>query len=259
MTDSAAAASGKGADWPRAWLRETLGLEVEDTSLFRAALTHRSADGENNERLEFLGDSVLNLVVAERLYTLFPLADEGSLSRLRARVVSSQPLAEVGASLGLGDVLRLGSGELKTGGFRRESILADATEALIGATYLVAGFGRARDLTLWLFREPLARLDLAIDLKDPKTRLQELLQGRGLPLPAYVLERSEGEPHEQIFWVRCEVAIPPRPRMQVAGRDVTGLTFDCTGQGSSRRRAEQQAAEAVLRALAGTDLQDEES
>jgi ribonuclease III len=258
MADSAAPAE-KGADWPKGWLRESLGLDAADPALFRAALTHRSAEGENNERLEFLGDSVLNLVIAEHLYRLFPQADEGSLSRLRSRIVSSQPLAEVGAQHGVGEVLRLGSGELKTGGFRRESILADAIEALIGATYLDAGFAKARELTLWLFRGPLARVDLSVDLKDPKTRLQELLQGRGVPLPEYVLERTEGEAHEQTFWVRCAVTVPERPRVQLGGREIAGQVFEFTGCGSSRRKAEQQAAEGVLGALSGVPAGGQET
>ena len=127
------------SDWPAAWVREKFGYEPRDLALFTAALTHRSASGRNNERLEFLGDAVLNLVVAEHLYRAFPDCTEGDLSRLRARVVSSEPLAEVAAGLGLGDALHLGSGELKTGGFRRKSILADALEAVCGALFLDGG------------------------------------------------------------------------------------------------------------------------
>ncbi|HEY2595646.1 MAG TPA: ribonuclease III domain-containing protein, partial [Chloroflexota bacterium] len=125
-----------GADWPARWLREQLSYEARDLDLFRAALTHRSAAGANNERLEFLGDAVINLVIAQTLYRAYPQADEGDLSRLRARLVSATPLAEIALALGLGAALQLGAGELKTGGFRRESILADGLEALCGAIFL---------------------------------------------------------------------------------------------------------------------------
>jgi ribonuclease-3 len=206
-------------------------------ALFEAAFTHRSAPGRiNNERLEFLGDAVLNLLAAELLYQRFPAASEGDLSRLRARLVSTAPLAEAAQSLGLGDELRLGSGELKTGGFRRESILADALEALIGAVYLDAGLEAARAVVA-RFCEPLIdTLPPPEDLKDPKTRLQELLQGRGLALPEYRVEQVSGEPHLQHFSVRCEV-----PELHIA----------TAGEGSSRRRAEQDAAQRVLDSLTG--------
>ena len=234
------------ADWPQGWLRTVLGYEPRDLTLFRRALTHRSAPGPNNERLEFLGDSVLNLVVAEAVFARFPDADEGTLSRLRSRVVSGPPLAAVGARLGIGDMLQLGSGELKTGGFRRESILADATEALIGAVYLDAGIAAARSLVLNLFAEPLAGLDAQGEMKDAKTRLQELLQSRGVSLPAYALERVAGEAHAQTFWVRCVVEFPARTRIMLQGEEVGGRRFECEGVGMSRRRAEQAAAEGVL-------------
>jgi ribonuclease III len=220
------------------WLRDLLGNVPTNAALFAAALTHRSATSENNERLEFLGDAVLGLVIAEALYSRFPDADEGYLSRLRSQVVSAAPLAEVGAQIGIGTVLRLGSGELKSGGFRRESILADATEALIGAVYLDAGLTAARTLVLRLFAARLDGLAAKSELKDAKTRLQELLQSRGEALPEYVLVRSEGEPHEQTFWVRCDV----RPlRSQTASQT--------QGVGQSRRRAEQMAAEQMLEEL----------
>jgi ribonuclease-3 len=247
-----AAAAMQREDWPGAWLRDTLDYQPRDLRLFKAALTHRSATGSNNERLEFLGDAVLNMVAAEQLYLVFPAADEGALSRLRARVVSSQPLAEVGAELGLGDVLLLGAGELKSGGFRRESILADATEALIGAVYLDAGLDAARSLVLRLLGGRIAALDAEDELKDAKTLLQELLQSRNLALPTYVLQRVEGEPHEQSFLVRCEVAFPDRGRLRIGGQDMTGQRVIGTGQGSSRRRAEQAAAQIVLAQLLAT-------
>jgi ribonuclease-3 len=206
-------------------------------SLFEAAFTHRSAPGRiNNERLEFLGDAVLNLLAAELLYQRFPAASEGDLSRLRARLVSTGPLADAAQSLGLGDELRLGSGELKTGGFRRESILADALEALIGAVYLDAGLEAARAVVTRFCGPLIDSLPPPEDLKDPKTRLQELLQGRGLALPEYRVEQVSGEPHSQHFSVRCEV-----PELRIT----------TVGEGSSRRRAEQDAAQRVLDGLAG--------
>lgn len=221
-------------DWPLAWVRAQLGYEPRDPGLFRAALTHRSAPGPNNERLEFLGDAVLNLVVAHHLYATFPQASEGDLSRLRARVVSGEPLAEVAASLQLGEALQLGSGELKTGGFRRHSILADAFEAVCGALYLDGGLAVAENVIERLFERRIAALPAPHELKDAKTRLQEYLQSRGLMLPRYRVERVEGEAHEQIFYVTCEV-----PVLQLAAE----------GRGSSRRRAEQEAAERILAGL----------
>ncbi len=240
------------ADWPQPWLGGVLGYEPRDLALFRRALTHRSAPGASNERLEFLGDSILNLLVAEQVFARFPEADEGQLSRLRARVVSAQPLAQVGAELGIGDVLQLGSGELKTGGFRRESILADATEALLGAVYLDGGLDAARRLVLRLFAAPLAGLHATAEIKDAKTRLQELLQSRAVPLPAYVLERVAGEPHAQTFWVRCTVEFPAKTRIMLQGEDYAGRQLDYLGEGLSRRRAEQAAAEGVLALLPQT-------
>jgi ribonuclease-3 len=221
-------------EWPSVWLREKLGYEPRDPGLFVAALTHRSAPGRNNERLEFLGDAVLNLVVAEHLYRQFPDCTEGDLSRLRARVVSSEPLAEVATSLGLGDVLKLGSGELKTGGFRRKSILADALEAVCGALFLDGGLEVARRVIEALFESRIAALPPPDALKDAKTRLQEYLQSHGYALPRYTVERVEGEAHAQVFWVSCEVL---------------GLDVHAEGSGSSRRRAEQEAAGRILQQI----------
>jgi ribonuclease-3 len=221
-------------DWPLAWVRAQLGYEPRDPALFRAALTHRSAPGPNNERLEFLGDAVLNLVVAHHLYAAFPGATEGDLSRLRARVVSGEPLAEVAASLSLGEELQLGSGELKTGGFRRHSILADALEAVCGALYLDGGLAAAEGVIARLFQPRIAALPAPHELKDAKTRLQEYLQSRGLMLPRYTVQRVEGEAHAQTFHVSCEVP---------------ALRLTAEGQGSSRRRAEQEAAERILAAI----------
>lgn len=217
--------------WPLDWLSGRLGYAPLDATLFEAALTHRSASGRNNERLEFLGDAVLNLVAAERLYRLYPLATEGDLSRLRARVVSAEPLAAIALELGLGDVLLLGSGELKTGGFRRQSILADALEAVIGALYLDRGMDTARQVVEGLLESRIAAAPEPSELKDSKTRLQEWLQGRSQPVPVYEVESVEGPPHEQHFVVRCDVAA------------LGGAT---RGSGSSRRRAEQDAAQQQL-------------
>jgi ribonuclease III len=221
----------------RSWLRGVLGREVQRPELYHAALTHRSSHASNNERLEFLGDAVLGMVIAEELYLRFPAADEGSLSRLRSQLVSSAPLAAVGAQIGIGPMLQLGPGELKAGGFRRESILADATEALFGATFLEGGLDPARSLILRLFGERLDALQPEAQMKDSKTQLQELLQGRGETLPDYVLESAVGEPHEQVFSVRCQVRL------------ADGDLLEAAGEGSSRRRAEQESAAAVLRQL----------
>jgi ribonuclease-3 len=218
-------------DWPLFWLEGTVGYTPKNLELFTAALTHRSASGRNNERLEFLGDSVVNLAVAELLYERFPQSSEGDLSRLRASLVSAEPLASIAQRLGLGEQLQLGSGELKTGGFRRQSILADALEALVGALYLDAGLETARRLFIdWCTPLLLAMPDAAT-LKDPKTRLQEMLQSRAIALPVYSVENIIGEPHAQHFTVRCEI---------------TELGLASEGEGSSRRRAEQEAAERIL-------------
>jgi len=223
------------AGWPAAWVHERLGYTPRDAALFRAALTHRSAGGQNNERLEFLGDAVLNLLTARRLYALFPHAAEGDLSRLRARLVSREPLAEVAAALGLGAVLQLGSGELKSGGFRRQSILADALEALCGAIFLDSGLPAVEAAIEPLFAARIAALPAPEALKDAKTRLQEHLQSRSLTLPRYVVLGVEGEDHAQTFRVSCEVA---------------DLKLRVEGGGLSRRRAEQQAAERMLERIA---------
>lgn len=219
---------------PIVWVREHLHHEPRDEALFRTALTHRSAAGPNNERLEFLGDAVLNLVIARHLFEAFPTASEGDLSRLRARVVSAEPLADAAAALGVGEALKLGSGELKSGGFRRQSILADALEALIGAVFLDGGLQAAEALVHALLGPRVAALPAPETLKDPKTKLQELLQARGLARPVYQVQRVEGEPHAQVFEVSCRVQ---------------GLGQAAEGRGSSRRRAEQEAAERILSTL----------
>jgi ribonuclease-3 len=213
------------------WVQHKVGHAFRDPGLLAAALTHRSASSRNYERLEFLGDSVLNLIVSEQLYRLYPAASEGDLSRLRARVVSAEPLAEVAQQLGLGERLMLGSGELKTGGFRRQSIVADALEALIGAVYLDAGLEVARALVLRLLESRIASAPDLASLKDSKTRLQEYLQARSLPLPSYTVESVAGEPHDQHFRVECRV---------------DSLDRAARGEGKSRRRAEQEAAQRML-------------
>jgi ribonuclease-3 len=215
-------------------LRDLLDEAVLASSRFQQAITHRSAGGRHNERLEFLGDSVLGLVISAYLYENCPDCDEGGLSRLRASLVKKESLAELGRDLALGDWLKLGAGELKSGGFRRDSTLADALEAIIGAVFLERGFGEARDFVLALYRERLASLPSVDDLKDPKTRLQEFLQGREQELPSYEVIDVRGKPHNQKFTVRCRIP-------------VLGIVTE--GEGGSRRKAEQAAAEKALHHL----------
>ncbi len=215
-------------------LERKLGYSFKDQDLMILALTHRSFAGRNNERLEFLGDAILNFVAGEALFERFPQAREGQLSRLRARLVKGETLAVLARGFELGEYLRLGSGELKSGGFRRESILADALEALIGAIYLDAGMDAARARVLdWLSGE-LDGLTLIDTNKDPKTRLQEFLQSRACELPRYEVVDIQGEPHCRTFMVECQVAL---------------LNEKTLGQGGSRRIAEQVAAAAALIAL----------
>jgi ribonuclease-3 len=216
------------------WLEGRLGWRARDAALIARALTHRSAGGADNERFEFLGDAVLSFVVAELLYREFGDAPEGDLSRYRAALVSGEALADVAETLDIGARLRLGPGELRSGGFRRRSILADAFEALLGAVYLDGGVEAARAMVERLWRPRLEALRAAPPPKDPKTRLQEQLQARALGLPAYSVESVSGEPHEQQFAVRCSVGT---------------LGVSAEGRGSSRRRAEQLAAERVLEAI----------
>ena len=216
---------------PAGWLQERLGCSFADAGLLVRALTHRSAGPDNNERLEYLGDAVLSFVVAEMLFESHPDASEGELSRYRASLVSGDALGAIALELGLGQYLHLGDGELKSGGRRRASILADALEALVGAVYLDRGLDAARALAARLLRGRLDELPGASELKDAKTRLQEWLQGRGLGLPEYTVTEVSGEPHEQRFRVRC---------------DVDELSIAAEAEGSSRRRAEQEAAALVL-------------
>ncbi len=216
------------------WVERVFGYTFADPALCESALTHRSAGSHHNERLEFLGDSILNCAVARLLYHAHPHADEGVLSRLRASLVSGEALAQVALKLEVGEHLRLGSGELKTGGFRRASILADALEAILGAIFLDSGFEAADAVVERLMYSRMAGLPAAELLKDPKTRLQEALQGRGLALPVYTLTAVTGDAHAQAFTVTCDV-----PTFGVAA----------VGEGGSRRRAEQLAATKLLELL----------
>jgi ribonuclease-3 len=204
-----------------------------DPGLATLALTHRSVGKPNNERMEFLGDALLGALVAELLYEAHPNASEGELSRLRAQLVNGQALAVIARELELGDDLKLGPGELKSGGYRRDSILADAFEALIAAVYFDDGFDACRQVVRRLFSPRVAELKRSS--KDAKTRLQEWLQGRGLALPLYELTDSYGEDHAKIFDVSCTIDEPEPIRVE--------------GRAGSRRAAEQDAAEAVLRRL----------
>jgi ribonuclease-3 len=213
---------------------ERLGHPFADHALFEQALTHRSAGGRHNERLEFLGDALLGLVIADELYRLRPHADEGELSRMRASLVRRETLAELARDLDLGDHLRLGAGELKSGGYRRDSVLANGLEALIGAAYLDGGFAAGRALLLRLYAGHLANLPLQGPEKDPKTRLQEYLQARGLPLPEYCVVEVAGEDHDRTYTVTCQV---------------DGLAAPLNGVGLSRRKAEQAAARHALARL----------
>jgi ribonuclease-3 len=203
-------------------------------SLLQQALTHKSVGRSNYERLEFLGDSILSLVVSTRLYELYPEAPEGDLSRMRARIVRGKTLGEIAVSLGLGRHLKLGEGEMKSGGFRRSSILADALEAMLGAIYIDGGYDACRRVIIALCDPLIAILPSAEDLKDPKTRLQEWLQARGKPLPVYELVREEGADHAKSFYVSCS--------LEDHGLQTIAL-------GDSRRKAEQAAAADLLARL----------
>lgn len=208
-----------------------LGYQFQDEALFSEALTHRSAGSSNNERLEFLGDSVLNLVIADELYKMYPKMREGDLSRLRASLVNGDSLADIAADLQLGDFITLGAGERRSGGHRRSSILADCVESIIGAVYCDSSFEACRKLILKLYTEKLANIPDVHSLKDPKTRLQELLQSRQHPLPEYNVTRVSGKAHEQVFEVDCSISV---------------LGIHASGQGRSRRKAEQLAAEQAI-------------
>ena len=216
-------------------MNDGFGHAFRDPELLRRALRHRSAGPAHNERLEFLGDALVNLIVAESLYAHWPRADEGALTRARATLVRESALAEVARTLRLGELIELGPGEMKSGGHRRDSILADALEAVVAAIYLDAGFEACRAAVLPWFAESIDALPPLHKLgKDAKTRLQEWLQGRQYPLPVYALLAESGEDHAKSFRVSCALTDPAMIR---------------EGEGGSRRAAEQLAAEAVLAAL----------
>lgn len=215
-------------------LERALGYQFSQPEILRQALTHRSHSSPHNERLEFLGDSVLDCVIAKLLYENFPSQKEGELSRLRASLVRQETLAAIAADLALGEVLRLGEGELKSGGFRRPSILADALEAVFGAIFLEAGYAVAEEVIGKLYRVRIGQIDPRNSGKDAKTSLQEWLQARHLPIPQYALLKTEGEGHMQQFEVSCSV---PSHDLNVVGT------------GASRRAAEQQAARGAMERL----------
>jgi ribonuclease-3 len=215
-------------------LERAIGHPFSDSSLLLTALTHRSHSSPHNERLEFLGDSILNGVIARQLFDRFPDMPEGDLSRLRANLVRQDSLHQLALSLSLGKFLRLGEGELKSGGSQRPSILADALEALFGAVWLDAGYDAASAVIVRLYGDMLGAIVPGQPIKDAKTLLQEYLQGRRLPLPKYSLTGTEGEAHSQQFRMACEI---------------DSLHIRTEGSGSSRRSAEQMAAERALESL----------
>ncbi|GAB3037854.1 ribonuclease III [Bowmanella dokdonensis] len=215
-------------------LCKALGYRFKDEASLALALTHRSAAKQHNERLEFLGDSVLGMVVAKALYLRFPEQPEGKLTRMRASLVKGDTLAELAREFELGDLLKLGPGELKSGGFRRDSILADAMEAIIGALYLEAGLEEVEERILCWYEGRIANLDPNVHPKDHKTRLQEYMQGRKLPLPDYEVIEIKGKSHDQTFVIECRIGELAEP---------------VRAKGNSRRRAEQQAAKLLLEKL----------
>ncbi|GGI69374.1 ribonuclease III [Shewanella gelidii] len=219
-------------NFPR--LCRTLGYEFNNLDFLKQALTHRSAANKHNERLEFLGDSILSIVISDALYHQFPKATEGDLSRMRATLVRGDTLAKIAQEFKLGDYLKLGPGELKSGGFRRESILADAVEAIIGAIYLDSDLEKIRIILLEWYAKRLEEIQPGVNQKDAKTRLQEHLQGFKKPLPVYQVVSVEGEAHDQTFTVECRI---------------DGLKDAVIGVAPSRRKAEQIAAAQVLELL----------
>jgi ribonuclease-3 len=212
-------------------LCKALHYEFKNIDLLEEALTHRSKHAKNNERLEYLGDSILGFLVAKHLFEMFPTASEGQLSRCRSKLVKGETLAKLARALNLGDFLLLGGGELKSGGFRRNSTLADAFEAVIGAIFMDGGMQSADAFVAYQFAELLDNMSPDDTLKDPKTQLQELLQARKQPLPEYSVVSTVGSNHDQIFQVQCAVE---------------GLPHFTMGEGTSRRKAEQAAARLAL-------------
>lgn len=225
---------GSASAHPLNALQERLGHQFSDAALLRRALTHKSFGAEQNERLEFLGDSVLNLAVSDLLYRQFARNDEGDLTRVRAHLVRQDTLHQLALTLRLPEVLRMSEGEAKGGGAQRPSILADALEAIIGAVYLDSGFDAARALVLRLFEPLVAETTSEVWRKDAKTALQEWLQGRKLALPSYRIEATKGKAHAQVFVVVCELS---------------SHGWSVTGEGASRRAAEQVAAQQALERL----------
>ncbi len=216
-------------------LERLIGHDFSNKALLTQALTHRSFGSTNNERLEFLGDGVLNFIVASQLYLKFPKLDEGDLSRLRAHLVKEPTLGEIALTLNIGDALKLGEGELKSGGWRRPSVLADALEAMIGAVFLDAGFAAAEGVVIKLFTPLIEKIDPKAIGKDPKSLLQEYLQSKKIDVPTYEVLAIEGEAHCQTFRVECRVA---------------KYNIVTQGEGTSRRAAEQQAAELANQEIA---------
>jgi len=212
-------------------LTKQLGYTFNNEALLKQALTHRSAKGAHNERLEFLGDSILGFIIAEILFEQFPKHDEGDLTRMRSSLVKGVTLAEIARGFNLGQCLILGPGELKSGGHRRESILEDAIEAIIGAVYLDSNIERCKALILSWFDSRLKAIKPGNEQKDPKTRLQEYLQGRKIPLPNYEVIDTKGQSHNQEFTVRCQTSV---------------IDEEVIAKGTSRRKAEQAAAQQIL-------------
>lgn len=217
---------------PLQQLQTVIHYQFEKDELLQQAMTHRSfSKNNNNETLEFLGDSILGLVISEHLYLRLEGATEGELSRIRASLVKEDALATVARDINLGDFLQLGSGELKSGGYRRASILSDAMEALFGAIYLDGGFDQCRKTILFLYDDYLVTLPSPGDLKDPKTTLQEYLQSHKHDLPEYEVVKTEGKSHDQTFTVECRI---------------DAMSISTKGKGSSRKKAEQMAASRAL-------------
>ncbi|XBC41480.1 MAG: ribonuclease III [Buchnera aphidicola (Nurudea yanoniella)] len=212
-------------------LQKTLGYTFSKKKLLIQALTHRSANSKHNERLEFLGDSILSFVIANALYHYFPNVNEGGMSRMRATLVRGNTLAKIAYEFNLGNYLQLGQGELKSGGFKRESILANTIEAIIGSIFLDSNLHTVEKLILKWYKNRLEKISPEDTQKDPKTRLQEYLQSRHLPLPSYLVEQVYGEAHNQLFTIYCEIS---------------GINEKSIGIGSSRRKAEQEAAQNAL-------------
>jgi ribonuclease-3 len=216
-------------------LQSTLDYQFKQEELLKQALTHRSfCRGANNERLEFLGDSVLSLVISHNIYEQQPNASEGDLSRIRASLVNEAALAQVARDINLGDYVLLGGGELKSGGFRRESILSDTMEAILGAIYLDSNFTQVQNSILYLYRVYLQNLPSQSNLKDPKTRLQEYLQSEKIDIPEYAVMKTIGKSHDQTFTLTCRIL---------------SLNIETSGIGSSRKKAEQDAAIKALKVL----------